>query len=79
LGKGVRWISRTPDQDAIGLNLPATAEPEGYQAELEKGNVLQLGAHSQYDIHMVLGALDASQAMEIEKKIGMVVTKGSLA
>ncbi|MGB5048891.1 MAG: DUF4432 family protein, partial [Caldilineaceae bacterium] len=27
---GVRWICRTPDQDAAGISLPATAEPEGY-------------------------------------------------
>ena len=30
LDHGVRWICRTPDQDALGICLPATAEPEGY-------------------------------------------------
>ena len=39
LDKGVRWICRTPDQDALGLVLPATAEPEGYTAEKAKGNI----------------------------------------
>ena len=33
LAKGIRWISRTKDQDALGMVLPATAEPEGYLAE----------------------------------------------
>ena len=36
LDHGVRWISRTPDQDALGMVLPATAEPEGYTAERRK-------------------------------------------
>ena len=39
LDKGVRWIYRSPDQDALGIILPATAEPEGYTAEKAKGNV----------------------------------------
>ena len=43
LDHGVRWICRTPDQDALGLLLPATAEPEGYTAEKAKGNVKVLG------------------------------------
>ena len=30
LDKGVRWMCRTPDQDALGLYLPATAEHQGY-------------------------------------------------
>ncbi|MEZ4629965.1 MAG: DUF4432 family protein [Deinococcales bacterium] len=37
LDVGVRWICRTPDQDALGLVLPATAEAEGYQAEKSQG------------------------------------------
>ena len=39
LDTGVRWICRTPDQDALGIVLPATAEPEGYTAEKAKGNI----------------------------------------
>ena len=39
----MRWISRTPDQDCLGIVLPATAEPEGYSAEKAKGNVKVLG------------------------------------
>ena len=37
LNHGVRWISRTPDQDTLGIILPATAESEGYTAEKAKG------------------------------------------
>ncbi len=48
LDHGVRWISRTPDQDCFGLCLPSTAEPDGYHAEKAKGNVRSLagGARS---------------------------------
>jgi hypothetical protein len=76
LRKGVRWISRTPDQDALGLILPATAEPEGYHAELEKGNVLQLGAHEQYDIHMQMGALRPEETVVMKEKINAMIQKG---
>ena len=44
LDHGVRWICRTPDQDALGLILPSTAEPEGYTAEKAKGNIKTLAA-----------------------------------
>jgi hypothetical protein len=75
LRKGVRWISRTPDQDALGLILPATAEPEGYLAELAKGNVMQLEAHSGYEIHMRMGALTAAEALAMENKISAIVAE----
>ncbi|MBG7610121.1 MAG: hypothetical protein IZT55_04560 [Anaerolineae bacterium] len=39
LDKGIRWISRTKDQDALGIVFPATAETEGYLAEKAKGNI----------------------------------------
>jgi hypothetical protein len=44
LPHGVRWIRRTPDEDALGLWLPATAEHGGYTAEKEKGFVGRLAA-----------------------------------
>jgi hypothetical protein len=78
LSKGVRWISRTPDQDALGLLLPATAEPEGYSAESQKGNVLELGPHSQYDFQMVMGSLTTSEAKAIENKITQIILKGEM-
>ena len=73
LDTGVRWISRTPDQDALGLILPATAEPEGYSAEKAKGNIKIIPAQSRYRIDMVIGVLDATEATRMESKIqGMI-------
>jgi hypothetical protein len=73
LDKGVRWICRTPDQDALGLVLPATAEPEGYSAEKAKGNIRTLGPGQTWCCHMVVGALSADEAREMEAKIARVM------
>jgi hypothetical protein len=64
LDKGVRWISRTPDQDCLGIVLPATAEPEGYTAEKAKGNVKVLDAGATWGCEMWAGYLDPTQAQE---------------
>lgn len=62
LGTGIRWIARTPDQDALGLCLPATAEHQGYTAEKAKGNVGQIAAGGSVEIHLRAGLLDPGQA-----------------
>ncbi len=64
LPKGVRWICRTADQDAIGILLPATAEPEGYAAEKAKGNLKVLPPGGVWTCSMEMGALDPAQAAE---------------
>jgi len=69
LDHGVRWISRTPDQDALGLILPATAEPEGYTAEKAKGNIKVLPAGEQMTFHVEAGALSPDEAKQMEAKI----------
>lgn len=70
LRHGIRWISRTPDQDCLGIVLPATAEPEGYAAEKAKGNVGTLagGASVLYEIDA--GLLTPAEAKAEEKAIG---------
>ncbi|NPV06899.1 MAG: DUF4432 family protein [Anaerolineae bacterium] len=73
LDKGIRWICRTPDQDALGIVLPATAEPEGYAAEKAKGNIKVLGPGGTWSCHMVMGALTAAQAADMEARIARVL------
>jgi hypothetical protein len=70
---GVRWICRTPDQDAIGLCLPATAEPEGYHAEKAKGNIITLAGGATWHIDLEVGTLSGARAREIEAKIADIV------
>ena len=73
LDHGVRWICRTPDQDALGLILPATAEPEGYSAEKAKGNIKSIEAGGQWRCDMTMGALSASEASAMETTIASIL------
>lgn len=73
LPKGVRWMCRTSDHDALGLYLPATAEHQGYTLEKEKGNikVLQPGEVTQF--HLEAGLVAPEQAKEIEAHINAII------
>jgi hypothetical protein len=73
LNHGVRWISRTPDQDTLGMCLPATAEPEGYHAELAKGNVRTLGPGESARFEMEMGYLTAAEAAAMAAQIQGIV------
>jgi hypothetical protein len=69
LDHGVRWICRTPDQDALGLVLPATAEPEGYSAEKAKGNLKTLGPGETWECVYTMGALTPAETAEVQALI----------
>ena len=69
LDHAVRWISRTPDQDCLGLILPATAEPDGYLAEKKKGNVKVLAAGQSMRFELEAGLLTPDQAATMERRI----------
>ena len=73
LDHGVRWICRTPDQDAIGMVLPATAEPEGYHAEKAKGNVRSLPGGESVRFDMKMGYLAPDDAAKMEDRISQLV------
>ena len=70
---GVRWICRTPDQDALGIVLPATAEPEGYLAEQAKGNIRTLPGGETFTCDMTVGVLDKAAAGEMAGQIEKIV------
>lgn len=73
LDKGIRWISRTADQDALGLMLPATAEPEGYTAEKDKGNIKVLPAGGRFRCELEISALTPDEAERMEEQIAHTV------
>ena len=73
LEQGVRWICRTPDQDALGMILPATAEPEGYSAEKAKGNIKVIPPNGVFHFELEMGALSPSEARNIEEKIDRII------
>jgi hypothetical protein len=73
LDKGIRWISRTPDQQALGLLLPATAEPEGYLAEKAKGNLKGRPPGGTFRCELEMGALAPAEAEYMEAEIARIV------
>lgn len=75
LDHGVRWISRTPDQDCLGIVLPATAEPEGYTAEKAKGNVKLLGPGETWSCDLWAGYLDEEGAADMESRIQAILAQ----
>ncbi len=76
LPKGVRWISRTPDQDCFGLVLPSTAEPEGYTAEKKKGNLVILPGGETWKCEMWAGHMDVAAAQAMEATIQSIIAGG---
>jgi hypothetical protein len=73
LDKGIRWISLTADQEALGLLLPATAEPEGYLAEKAKGNIKVLPPQGEFRFELEMGTLSPAEAGRMEEKIARIV------
>jgi hypothetical protein len=73
LDTGVRWICRTPDQDALGMILPATAEPEGYTAEKAKGNIKHIPARGSWHFDLEMGVLSAEEAKTVEARIAQIL------
>ena len=73
LEHGVRWISRTADQDCLGIILPATAEPEGYSAEKAKGNLKVLPPGGQFHCDIEVGVLLPAEAKKLQEKITRIL------
>jgi hypothetical protein len=69
----VRWISRTPDEDSMGMVLPATSEHLGYYDSKAKGYVKELGPHESLEFYMEIGYISDKRAKEVEKKINKLI------
>jgi hypothetical protein len=72
LNYAVRWITRGPDQDALGLVLPATAEPDGYLAAKERGRLVSVAPGGTFRCALRFGAMDAATAERQERIISSV-------
>jgi hypothetical protein len=70
---GVRWICRTPDQDALGIVLPATAGPEGYTAEKAKGGIPTLAGGATFVCEMEVAVLPPDEAQRMEQTIEQTI------
>jgi hypothetical protein len=61
LNKGICWISRMADQQAIGFE-PGTAEVEGFTIEKEKGNLRYINSGEQFHCDIKTGYLSPQEA-----------------
>ena len=73
LPKATRWISRTPDQDAIALVEAGTCEPEGFHTEQAKGNVQYLAPGARWHADFRIGALASDEAEQLAQKVEAVI------
>jgi hypothetical protein len=73
LEPGVRWICRTADQDALGIVLPATTEPDGYLAEKAKGNLKVLSPGREFYCHLEAGTLTPAEAKQLIDRIDQIL------
>lgn len=68
LNHGVRWICRTADQEALGIE-PCTAEVEGFSAEKAKGNVRTLLGGEVFTSELEVGVLSPDETRAEEMRI----------
>jgi Domain of unknown function (DUF4432) len=72
-GRCIRWICRTPDQDAIGMAFPSTSEVEGYTAEKKKGLYVDLSGGATWRVDMRLGVLSVDETTAVVKEIASIL------
>lgn len=73
LTNGVRWISRTKNEDAMGMVLPATAEHLGYDHAVKTGQTRYLGANESLEFYMEAGYLEKEESINLKKKIETMI------
>lgn len=69
---GIRWMSRTGDEDSCGMVLPATAEHFGYQNAKRNGQIKVLGGKETLEFDIEAGWLDADRTDKIIVAKGLV-------
>ena len=69
----VRWISRTPTEDAMGMILPATSEHLGYEYSKKKGYIKYLDGFSTLEFFMEVGFISDKEAKAVEAKINKLI------
>lgn len=65
----VRWMTRTGDEDALGLILPSTAWPNGLAAARAAGELVALPPGQAWRCRLRFGALDAAATRTMETAI----------
>ncbi len=73
LPRATRWISRTPDQEAIAIVEAGTCETEGYSAEMAKGNIRVLAGGETFSCSLDVGVLPVARARSLEEAINQLI------
>ncbi len=69
---GVRWISRTGDEDSMGMILPATSEAMGYTYSKRTGQMRTLGSYEKLSFDIEAGYLEKDEANAVLDKIAKI-------
>ena len=73
LSNGVRWISRTKNEDAMGMVLPATAEHIGYENARNNGQLKVLSGNETLEFYIEAGYLEHEEAEKTRGKIRKII------
>lgn len=73
LNNSLRWISRTDNEDAMGMVLPASAEHKGYSHAKREGQIRTIDGEKTLEFSISFGLLLPDEAKEVEKKIAKVL------
>lgn len=73
LTNGVRWVSRTENDDAMGMILPATSEHIGYAHAKSTGQLKTIKGNSSLEFTLEAGWLEPNEAEIIKQKIKEIV------
>ena len=73
LPRSLRWLCRTPDQDALGMAEVATAGVEGYAEEKRLGHLQTLPGGAIWQCCMDVGVLNAREAKAVEMQVKAIV------
>ena len=75
LTNGVRWISRTENEDSMGMVLPATAEHIGYENAKKNNQLKVLGANETLEFYIEAGYINKNDAGIVKQKIDSIIKK----
>ncbi len=73
LTNGVRWISRTRNEQAMGMVLPATGEHLGYANAKEKGQIQVLEPNGKLSFTIEAGYISTDEAEIVKAKIADIL------
>lgn len=73
LNSGIRWISRTENEDAMGMVLPATTEYMGFENAKRNGGFKILEANQTLEFYIEAGYLCKVDADKVKEKIAAII------